>query len=55
MPQHGNPEHVRSDNGAEMTAQKVRNWLETVGTRPLFIEPGSLWKNLRIVQRQTAG
>ena len=42
---HGTPEHVRSDNGAEMRAQRVRAWLETVGTRPLFIEPGSPWEN----------
>jgi len=45
MLQHGVPEHVRSDNGAEMTAQRVRNWLATVGTQPLFIEPGSPWEN----------
>jgi transposase InsO family protein len=42
---HGVPEHVRSDNGAEMTARRVRNWLATVGTQPLFIEPGSPWEN----------
>jgi len=45
MLQHGVPEHVRSDNGAEMTARRVRNWLQTVGTQPLFIEPGSPWEN----------
>jgi putative transposase len=38
---HGVPEHVRSDNGAEMTASRVKQWLRTVGTQPLFIEPGS--------------
>jgi transposase InsO family protein len=32
MLEHGLPEHVRSDNGAEMTARRVRSWLETVGT-----------------------
>jgi putative transposase len=42
---HGVPEHVRSDNGAEMTARRVKQWLQTVGTRPLFIEPGSPWEN----------
>jgi putative transposase len=42
---HGVPEHVRSDNGAEMTAERVRRWLQTVGTQPLFIEPGSPWEN----------
>src|ERR1700726_1124236 len=36
---------VRSDNGAEMTARRVRTWLQTVGTQPLFIEPGSPWEN----------
>jgi len=42
---HGVPEHVRSDNGAEMTARRVKQWLRTVGTQPLFIEPGSPWEN----------
>ena len=45
MPAHGVPEHVRSDNGAEMTARRVKQWLQTVGTQPLFIEPGSSWEN----------
>jgi transposase InsO family protein len=42
---HGVPEHVRSDNGAEMTARRVKQWLQTVGTQPLFMEPGSPWEN----------
>src|SRR5215467_4097187 len=33
------------DNGAEMTARRVKAWLAVVGTRPLFIEPGSPWEN----------
>jgi putative transposase len=41
----GVPEHIRSDNGAEMTAKVVRNWLTQVGTKTLFIEPGSPWEN----------
>jgi putative transposase len=45
MLEHGVPEHVRSDNGAEMTAERVRRWLQTIGTQPLFIEPGSPWEN----------
>ena len=45
MLEHGVPEHVRSDNGAEMTARRVKTWLATVGTQPLFIEPGSPWEN----------
>jgi len=53
---HGVPEHVRSDNGAEMTARRVKQWLPSVGTKPLFIEPGSpVGKRiLRIVQREAA-
>ena len=45
MLKHGVPEHVRSDNGSEMTARRVQRWLQTVGTQPLFIEPGSPWEN----------
>jgi putative transposase len=41
----GVPEHIRSDNGAEMTAKVVRNWLAGLGTAPLYIEPGSPWEN----------
>jgi putative transposase len=37
----GVPEHIRSDNGAEMTAKVVRNWLTQVGSKTLFIKPGS--------------
>jgi transposase InsO family protein len=41
----GAPEHIRSDNGAEMTARVVRNCLTQVGAKTLFIEPGSPWEN----------
>ena len=41
----GVPEHIRSGNGAEMTAKVVRNWLTQVGAKTLFIEPGSPWEN----------
>ena len=41
----GVPEHIRSDNGSEFTARAVRRWLERVGTKTLFIEPGSPWEN----------
>jgi transposase InsO family protein len=41
----GVPEHIRSDNGAEMTAKVVRNWLAQVGAKTLYIEPGSPWEN----------
>lgn len=41
----GPPEYIRSDNGPEFTAHRVRNWLENVGVKTLFIEPGSSWEN----------
>ena len=41
----GVPEHIRSDNGPEFTAEAVRSWLKRVGVRTLFIEPGSPWEN----------
>jgi putative transposase len=28
-----------------MTAKRVRQWLQTLSTKPLFIEPGSPWEN----------
>ncbi len=41
----GIPEHIRSDNGPEMTAKIVRSWLANVGVKTLYIEPGSPWEN----------
>ena len=41
----GVPDYIRSDNGPEFTAKKVRHWLEKIGVRTLFIEPGSPWEN----------
>ena len=32
--------HIRSDNAPEFTAKAVREWLELVGVKTLFIEPG---------------
>ena len=43
--EHGPPDHIRSDNGAEFTAIAVREWLERIGVKTLFIEPGSPWEN----------
>jgi len=39
------PEHIRSDNGPEFTARAIRRWLNRVGVKTLFIEPGSPWEN----------
>ncbi len=45
MLERGVPEHIRSDNGAEMTAKIVRGWLAKLGAQSLYIEPGSPWEN----------
>ena len=39
------PEHIRSDNGSEMTAKILRRWLGNIGAKTLYIEPGSPWEN----------
>jgi len=41
----GVPDYIRSDNGPEFTAKQVRNWLQRLGVKTLFIEPGSPWEN----------
>ena len=41
----GIPEHIRSDNGPELTAKALRQWLTDLGVKTLFIEPGSPWEN----------
>jgi transposase InsO family protein len=41
----GVPEHIRSDNGAEMTAKIARQWLANVRAKTLYIAPGSPWEN----------
>jgi transposase InsO family protein len=38
-------EHIRSDNGPEFVAKRVRKWLAGLGTKPLYIEPCSPWEN----------
>ena len=42
---HGVPEHIRSDNGPELVARNLRQWLQTIGAKTLYIEPGSPWEN----------
>lgn len=41
----GSPEYIRSDNGPEFIAQKVRDWIAAVGAKTAYIEPGSPWEN----------
>ena len=37
--------HIRSDNGPECIACKLRHWLTVLQVAPLYIEPGSPWEN----------
>lgn len=41
----GPPEYIRSDNGPEFIARKVRDWIAAVGTKTAYIKPGSPWEN----------
>lgn len=41
----GTPEYLRSDNGSEFTAKKIRKWLSNTGVITAYIEPGSPWEN----------
>jgi len=41
----GVPDYIRSDNGPEFTAKKVKKWLKAMNVKTLFIEPGSPWEN----------
>jgi putative transposase len=41
----GPPEYIRSDNGAEFVAEKLRAWIAAVGAKTAFIEPDSPWEN----------
>ena len=41
----GCPEYLRSDNGPEFIAKKLRAWLLNVGVITAYIEPGSPWEN----------
>ena len=45
METHGIPEHIRSDNGPEMVAKQLRQWLARLGTKAVYITPGSPWEN----------
>ena len=39
------PEYLRSDNGSEFIAKKLRQWLNNLGVITTYIEPGSPWEN----------
>jgi transposase InsO family protein len=41
----GTPDYIRSDNGSEVTATKLIEWLKSLEVGTAFIEPGSPWEN----------
>ena len=41
----GIPAFIRSDNGPELIAEAVRNWISAVGAKTAYITPGSPWEN----------
>lgn len=43
--EHGPPTHIRSDNGPEFIAKRLRNYLQESGVGALYVEPGSPWQN----------
>ena len=42
---HGEPGALRSDNGPELIANAVQEWLAAADVSTLYIQPGSPWKN----------
>lgn len=43
--EYGRPAYIRTDNGPEFIAKKLRDWLEEQGVKLIHIEPGSPWQN----------
>jgi transposase InsO family protein len=43
--ENGTPQYIRSDNGPEFIAKRLRWWLKRHRINTLFIEPGSPWEN----------
>lgn len=41
----GVPSHIRSDNGPELVAKAVQEWIHGVGASTAYIAPGSPWEN----------
>ena len=41
----GVPAYIRSDNGPEFIAENVRSWINAVGAKTAYINPGSPWEN----------
>lgn len=43
--QQGVPAYLRSDNGSELIAKSLREWLSEMKVQTAYIEPGSPWQN----------
>jgi transposase InsO family protein len=43
--EHGIPKNIRSDNGPEFIADRLRKWLHGLTVNTAFITPGSPWEN----------
>ena len=41
----GAPDHIRSDNGPEFVARRVRQWLQERQCATIVITPGGPWEN----------
>jgi hypothetical protein len=41
---YGMPEHLRSDNGPELIACCIQDWMKAQEIKTLYIKPGSPWK-----------
>jgi len=44
----GTPQHLRNDNGPELVAGKVQDWLAERNRQTIYITPGSPWENASI-------
>ena len=42
---HGIPENIRCDNGPEMIAKTLREWVARIGSYIQYIAPGLPWEN----------
>ena len=42
---YGVPDNIRSDNGPEFIAEKLKAWLAALNVQTQYIEPGSPWEN----------
>lgn len=45
---HGAPQYIRSDNGPEFIAYKIKDWLKANDIKSHYITPGSPWENAYI-------